>query len=97
MTKPRKNAVKFEEALLRLEKIVEELEGGDLTLDESLARYEEGVKTLRQCYEILRTAEKKVEMLVQGEDGTLKTVPFEQESAARSESGSPEEPDEEPT
>jgi exodeoxyribonuclease VII small subunit len=67
-----KSKPKFEEHLARLEKIVEELEGGDLTLDDSLARYEEGVKALKKCYEILRDAEKRVEIL-------LKTAPFEPE------------------
>ena len=67
-----KGKVKFEENLSRLEKIVEEMEAGDLTLDESLARYEEGVKALKKCYEILRDAEKRVEILLKGEDGKLK-------------------------
>ena len=71
--------VNFEAALERLEKIVEELESGRLTLDDSLARYEEGVKSLKQCYELLRDAEKRVETLLKAEDGTLKTVPFEPE------------------
>jgi len=74
-----KNKVKFEESLARLEKIVEELEGGDLTLDESLARYEEGVKALKKCYEILRDAEKRVEVLLKAENGAVKTEPFEPE------------------
>jgi exodeoxyribonuclease VII small subunit len=71
--------VNFEAALERLEKIVEELESGRLTLDDSLARYEEGVKSLKQCYELLRDAEKRVEVLLKAEDGALKTVPFEPE------------------
>ncbi len=77
-----KNRPKFEEHLARLEKIVEELEGGDLTLDESLARYEEGVKALKKCYEILRDAEKRVEILLKSDDGTLKTEPFKAEEEA---------------
>jgi len=72
-----KGRVKFEDNLARLEKIVEEMEAGDLTLDESLARYEEGVKALKRCYELLRDAEKKVEILLKGEDGALKAEPFE--------------------
>ena len=79
-----KNRPKFEEHLTRLEKIVEELEGGDLTLDESLARYEEGVKALKKCYEILRDAEKRVEVLLKSDDGTLKTAPFEPEEESES-------------
>jgi exodeoxyribonuclease VII small subunit len=72
--------VKFEEALVRLEKIVEDLETGDLTLDESIAKYEEGVGALKECYAMLRDAEKKVEVLLQdetAEDGAPRTAPFE--------------------
>jgi len=71
--------VKFEESLARLEQMLEELESGRLTLDESLARYEEGVKALKKCYEVLRDAEKRVEMLIKTEDGQLDTTPFEAE------------------
>ena len=73
--------VKFEEALERVEKAARDLVGGQLPLDESLARYEEGVKALKQCYEILRDAEKRVEILVQGEDGKLTAAPFSPEPA----------------
>ena len=73
-----KAKVKFEEKLARLEKIVDEMESGDLTLDESLAKYEEGVNALKKCYEMLRDAEKRVEVLLKGEDGELKTEPFEE-------------------
>jgi exodeoxyribonuclease VII small subunit len=74
-----KRKVKFEDALARLEKTVDALEGGELTLDESLARYEEGVKALKQCNEILRDAEKRVEILMKGDDDAMKAVPFETE------------------
>lgn len=73
---------KFEESLARLEQMLEELESGKLTLDESLARYEEGVKALKRCYEVLRDAEKRVEMLVKTEEGKLDAVPFEAEPPA---------------
>jgi exodeoxyribonuclease VII small subunit len=79
-----KSKPKFEEHLACLEKIVAELEGGDLTLDDSLARYEEGVKALKKCYEILRDAEKRVEILLKSEDGELKTAPFEPEEERES-------------
>ena len=79
-----KSKVKFEDGLALLEKIVEELESGDLTLDESLARYEEGVKALKKCYEILRDAEKRVEILLKGQNGELKPEPFEPKAEAES-------------
>lgn len=66
----------FEKALERLDELVAELESGELTLEESLARYEEGRKLVGQCYKLLEHAEKRIEQVVQGEDGALKTEPF---------------------
>lgn len=83
-----KQKVKFEEYLAKLEKTVAELEGGDLTLDESLARYEEGVKALKRCYEILRDAEKRVELLLKNEEGGLTTEPFEPDAEEKDKPGS---------
>ena len=74
-----KSKMKFEEGLALLEKIVEELESGDLTLDESLARYEQGVKAFKKCHEMLRDAEKRVETLLKAEDGSTQVAPFEAE------------------
>jgi exodeoxyribonuclease VII small subunit len=53
----------FEEALKRLEEIVHLLEEGEIGLDEALARYEEGVGLLRQAYELLQRAERRIELL----------------------------------
>jgi len=69
--------VKFEDALKELEEIVRQLEDGDLSLDESLAKYEAGIKAYRKCYDLLQGAEKKIQMLVKDEKGQLKAVPFE--------------------
>jgi len=69
-------APSFEAAMERLEEIVTELETGDLTLDDSLARYEEGLGAIRQCYTLLDTAEKRIEALIKGEDGELTIQPF---------------------
>ena len=66
----------FESHLDALENIVEELESGDLDLEASLARYQEGVKRLKSCYGLLREAESKVTMLVRGADGELTEQPF---------------------
>ena len=57
------NAPSFEQSLQRLEEIVHLLEEGDLGLNEALERYEEGVKLLRQSYELLERAERKIELL----------------------------------
>jgi len=74
-----KNKPKFEEALKELEGIIEELEGGELTLDESLERYERGVKALTACRKILGEAEKKIQLLLRTAEGELKTELFEAE------------------
>ena len=69
--------VSFEETTERLEKLVAELESGDLTLDQSLARYEEGRLLIRQCYKLLQGAEQRIEALVKGEDGETRVAPFD--------------------
>lgn len=66
----------FEEALERLETIVEELEAGSLSLDQSLARYEEGMRLSRRLTRTLDQAEKRIERLVE-EGGEPTTRPFE--------------------
>jgi exodeoxyribonuclease VII small subunit len=66
----------FEGSLKQLEEIVGKLEGGDLTLDQSLKLFEEGVKISRFCNAKLEEAERKVETLIKGADGALVEVPF---------------------
>jgi exodeoxyribonuclease VII small subunit len=68
----------FEDALKRLEEIVHRLEEGDVGLTEALERYEEGVKLLRQSYELLQRAERKIELLsgVDSEGNPI-TQPFD--------------------
>ncbi len=70
----RKNPT-FEEALRRLEEIVTALEGGDASLEESIALFEEGTKLSKKCTELLDQAELKVTQMMKGPDG----VPVEQE------------------
>jgi len=67
----------FEEALDRLEQIVQELEEGELGLEESLARYEEAVGYLKRCHGLLEKAQLRVELLTGvGQDGEAQTEPF---------------------
>jgi exodeoxyribonuclease VII small subunit len=66
----------FEESLRKLETIVEQLERGDLALEESLKLFEEGVGLSSACKKELDAAEGRVEMLVKQRDGSLKTEPF---------------------
>ena len=73
--------MKFEEALKRLEKIVEELENGSLSLDESLEKYEEGIKLSKACSKKLEVARKKVEILLKSEDGSTELKEFDEKTA----------------
>ena len=61
----------FEQALGKLEEIVEQIEGGEIGLEESIARYEEGTRLIKQCRGILDAAEKKIELLAKTDDGGL--------------------------
>jgi exodeoxyribonuclease VII small subunit len=69
-------ALKFEEAMARLETIVSELEKGDLPLDESLKIFEEGIKLSKTCLKMLDEAERKVEILIQDKDGKKRIRAF---------------------
>ena len=66
----------FEEALKKLESIVEQLEKGDMALEDSLKLFEEGVNLSAACKQELESAEGKVQMLVKQRDGTMKPEPF---------------------
>jgi exodeoxyribonuclease VII small subunit len=67
---------RFEDALNKLEKIVSQLEEGDISLEESLKLFEEGIRLSRVCNQKLDEVEKRVEILIKGEDGTIKAKPF---------------------
>jgi exodeoxyribonuclease VII small subunit len=71
---------KFEDAMERLEEIVQSLESSDLSLDDSLAIFEEGVKLIGFCSKKLEEAEEKVNMLVKEGDGKYTQQPFEMDS-----------------
>lgn len=71
----------FEKALAELEIIVERLEDGEIGLAESLAQYEQGVKLLKQCYQLLESAERRIELLSgQDADGNPVTTPLDDEA-----------------
>ncbi|HET9916193.1 MAG TPA: exodeoxyribonuclease VII small subunit [Candidatus Binatia bacterium] len=61
----------FEGALAELEEVVEQLESGDLPLDDSLAAFEKGVGLVKFCNQKLNEVEKKVELLLKDKDGRL--------------------------
>jgi exodeoxyribonuclease VII small subunit len=68
---------KFEEAMERLEEIVQTLEQGELPLEDSLKAFEEGMKLAKFCSKKLEEAEKKVTLLVQESNGKYSRIPFE--------------------
>ena len=70
---------KFEDALKRLEEIVSKMESGELSLDDSLKLFEEGVGLSRALNRRLDEAERRVEALMKDETGALKTAPFDEE------------------
>ncbi|MCE9599720.1 MAG: exodeoxyribonuclease VII small subunit [Spirochaetia bacterium] len=69
----------FEEALAELEELTRSLESGELTLDQSVEAYEKGMELKKQCYEMLASAEKKLEYL-EKKDGELKRVALASEN-----------------
>ena len=71
----KKATVNFEKAIKDLERIVEDLESGELSLEQSLKTFEKGIKLTRQCQGELEKAELKVKKLVE-ENGELKTKPL---------------------
>jgi exodeoxyribonuclease VII small subunit len=74
---------KFEEALKKLEDIVREMESGDLTLEESLKSFEEGIRLSRFCAKKLDEAERRIEVLLKNEEGA-DIKPFEGEDKSES-------------
>ncbi len=73
-----KKKFNFETALAELEDIVEQLETGELSLDESLAAFEKGIALTRECQQTLQQAEQKVAILMQ-KNGRDEFVPFAEE------------------
>ena len=68
----------FETSLEKLEKLVEQMEDGDLTLEDSLKNFEEGIRLTRECQQALAAAEHKVKLLIE-ENGQVTASDFEAE------------------
>lgn len=76
MAKKELGKKKFEDALEELEKVVEQLESGELSLEDSLAAFEEGVRLVQHCNQKLTEVEKKIELLVKDKEGKLRLKPL---------------------
>ncbi|GAA3587526.1 MULTISPECIES: exodeoxyribonuclease VII small subunit [Marinobacter] len=72
----------FEKSLNELERLVRDLEQGELSLEQSLGAFEQGVKLTRDCQQALKAAEQRIEQLVQLEDGSLQSTPFKPDENA---------------
>ena len=72
-----KKAKSFEEALSRLEEIVDAMEEGELSLDETVKLYKEGVELSSLCSEKLTGAKQQISILSTGLDGSIEEQPFE--------------------
>ena len=67
----------FEEALKQLETLARQIEQGQIGLEESINKYEEGMALVKQCRDILSKAEHKIQQIQQKADGSLNTKKFE--------------------
>lgn len=75
MKKETAKTLNFESALTELETVITNMESGQLSLEESLQKFEQGVTLARRCQEALKTAEQKVQILI-SKNGELKSEPF---------------------
>jgi exodeoxyribonuclease VII small subunit len=75
--KPREAGLKFESAMDRLEKIVEQMESGKLPLEDLIVRYEEGMNLVKICQERLANAEQKIEIITRNTAGKAVVKEFE--------------------
>jgi exodeoxyribonuclease VII small subunit len=77
--KPQPEPKNFEEALRELEQILSDIEAGQVSLEESLVKYERGNFLIQHCRGVLGAAEKQIEILTKQADGELKSEPMNDE------------------
>lgn len=75
-SKKERKEIKFEEALKRLEDIVTQLEKSDISLEQSIALFEEGIRLSKFCSQKLNEAEQRIMKLTKTETGEFKEIPF---------------------
>ena len=75
----------FEQAMKRLEEIVEQMESGELSLEDLIVRYEEGMKLVKVCQERLASAEQRIEIITRNSAGKPVVKKFEPAAAAQPE------------
>jgi exodeoxyribonuclease VII small subunit len=89
------NRRKFEDELADLESIVTQIDSGELSLEESIAAFERGVGLVRALNQKLDEVERRVEVLIRGAQGELKSAPYQGEGVPR-ENGAPKDDDDIP-
>ena len=75
----------FEKAMKQLEEIVQELESGDLPLERGIKKFEEGIKLSKFCSEALDETEKRIQVLLQDQEGNVTEQPFITENESENE------------
>jgi len=88
----------FEQYLEQLQALADDLEAGDLPLEEALKKYEEAIKAFRLCQQMLKKAEERIEILLRNAEGELEAQPFKPGAEAPempSEKSEPEDPNDE--
>jgi exodeoxyribonuclease VII small subunit len=86
-------AKKFEDELRDLEEIVNRIDSGDLTLEESISAFERGVALVKALNQKLDEVERKVELLTRDVGGELRSAPFESEAVGEGADGSEDDDD----
>ncbi|MCA8918440.1 MAG: exodeoxyribonuclease VII small subunit [Planctomycetes bacterium] len=86
MPKKKTDEPRFEDLVTQVEQALEQLDSGDLPLEDALKRYEDGVAALRQAFGILKKAEKKVQLLSE-RDGEIATQDFDVDDEEDQEDG----------
>ena len=82
MAKKEEKPMSFEEAMGQLEKIVEQIAGGKIGLEETMDRYEQGMELVKKCRSILERAEQRIQVLSES-DGGVQAVALEQSADGR--------------
>ncbi|CUH94293.1 hypothetical protein P22_0359 [Propionispora sp. 2/2-37] len=83
MNKKSMNKMSFEEAIKKLEEIVKHLERGELTLDESLTQFSEGIALSQHCLARLENAEQQIDKMLREEEGTIIEKPLQLQEDAK--------------
>jgi exodeoxyribonuclease VII small subunit len=92
----RENDAKFEDQLENLEAIVTRIDSGELSLEESIEAFENGVRLVRSLNHKLDAVERRVEVLMRGADGELKSTPYEGEGPTTDTNGATKKDDDVP-